>query len=199
MIKIKIIPFLIILALLTACASQQAVNEDTKQQSWLIHQAQVENFTNWDLSGRLSIQTENDAWSASLQWQQDSQEYYMRLTAPLGRGTYEIYGNNEEVFLRTGKNEVHKASDPKTLMDTNFGWYVPIDGLFYWIRGLPDYRHKIDRLSLNNDGSLEELLQSGWLINYTRYTDHGAYTLPGRISLENKQLKLRLVIREWSS
>jgi outer membrane lipoprotein LolB len=199
MTKIKILPFLIILALLTACASQQAVDEDTKQQSWLAHQAKVKIFTKWDLSGRLSIQVENDAWSASLRWQQDSQEYYMRLTAPFGRGTYEIYGNNEEVFLRTGKDEVHKANDPKTLMDAILGWYVPIDGLFYWIRGLPDYRHEIDGISLGNDGRLEELLQSGWLVNYTRYTDHGAYTLPDRISLENKQLKLRLVIREWSS
>lgn len=199
MVNFKLTLVFAVLCMLTACASQQAVDENTKRQSWSTHQALVQNFTSWELNGRVSIQVEKEAWSAALQWHQDAQEYYLRLTAPLGRGTYEIYGNNETVFLRTGKDEVRQANDPKTLMDENLGWHVPIDGLFYWIRGLPDSRNEIEKISLNEKGQLIELSQSGWQLNYERYAEFAGYHLPGRISLENDRLKMRLVIRRWDS
>ena len=143
------------------------------------------------------MRLEKHAWSATLQWHQQQQEYFLRLIAPLGQGTYEITGNNDAVFLRTAKNEVLKANNPESLMEGTFGWSVPLTGLIYWLRGLPEPGTKAEVFSLDEQGRITDLSQSGWRVTYSSYNNTGGLELPDKISLENDKLKVRLVIKHW--
>lgn len=193
------IKLILLFAILSGCASQAPVEKLTPENAWRNHHHKVSTLTNWELTGRISIKLEKEAWSASLQWQQKEEEYFLRLTAPLGRGTYEISGNPENMQLRMQKNETLQSDNPESLMQKNFGWYVPITGLSYWIKGIPATGKSADTLLFDDQGHLTDLSQSGWHVNYSRYKNIGEYQLPGRIVLENEKLKLRLVIRNWKT
>jgi outer membrane biogenesis lipoprotein LolB len=56
---------------------------------------------------------------------------------------------------------------------------------------------RIDNFELNNEGQLSELKQSGWHITYNRYAEIDEYTLPGRIQLDNGNLRIRIVTQTW--
>jgi len=45
---------------------------------------------------------------------------------------------------------------------------------------------------------ISALVQSGWQVSYTQYSNQGEFDLPGRIALDNGKMKLRLVIRSWN-
>ena len=184
-------------AAFAGCATRPVVPAGEKNAAWDRHRDQVLALTSWQASGRISIRLEHQAWSATLQWQQQPREYFLRLIAPLGQGTYEITGNSAGVFLRTARNEVYKAADAETLMQGTLGWSVPLKGLAYWIRGVPVPGTRAPLLHLDDQGRITDLSQSGWRASYSAYNDTGGYILPGRIALQNNRLKVRLVIKHW--
>ena len=187
----------LITILFTGCATRPPVDISHRNASWDIHRDQLSKLTSWRASGRISVRLNNQAWSATLQWQQQRQEYFLRLIAPLGQGTYEITGNKAGVSLRTAKDEIYQANNPETLMQRNLGWSVPLTGLVYWIRGLPVPGTRPELLSLDDQGRIADLVQSGWRVSYSAYNVTGDYDLPGRIALQNDKLKVRLVIKNW--
>ena len=48
-----------------------------------------------------------------------------------------------------------------------------------------------------HDGTLAYLSEQGWQIEYLSYQTLGAATLPNKLTLQNAELKLRLVIDDW--
>ena len=188
---------ILIISMIAGCATVPPADRELQSASWTRHQDKLSGLTVWEASGRISVRFKNEGWSASLQWHQDKQEYFLRLIAPLGRGTYEITGDAEGVALRTGRDEVIHARNPEILMEENLGWHVPLTGLVYWIRGLPVPGTRTDALLLDERGRMTDLRQSGWTVNYASYADTGGYVLPGKIALNNEELKVRLVIRDW--
>lgn len=187
----------LICVIFTGCATRPPIDIRDRNVSWDSRRDKLSSLTTWQASGRISVRLEKHAWSATLQWHQQQQEYFLRLIAPLGQGTYEITGNNNAVFLRTAKNEVLRANNPESLMEGTFGWSVPLTGLIYWIRGLPEPGTKTDALSLDEQGRITDLSQSGWRVTYSSYNNTGGLELPDKISLENDKLKVRLVIKHW--
>lgn len=191
-------PVLVLIIIAFAgCATAPTVDVRQRHTSWDIHRVKLSRLTTWQASGRISVRLEKHAWSATLQWHQQRQEYFLRLIAPLGQGTYEITGNNDAVFLRTAKNEVLRANNPESLMEGTFGWSVPLTGLIYWIKGLPEPGKKADDLSLDEQGRITDLSQSGWRVTYSSYNETGGLELPGKISLQNDKIKVRLIIKHW--
>ena len=188
-------PVFAILLLLSGCATQPPVSQSDKTEQWLQHQARINTIRDWTLTGRIAIQLEKDGGSASLYWKQAGGDYFLRFIAPFGRGTYELSGNEQGVSLRTNDNRILSARDPESLLQQNLGWHVPISGLVYWIRGLSQPGAGV--LSLDEKGRLEELAQSGWQVNYQHYVTIKGVDMPGKLSLENEQLKVRLLIKEW--
>lgn len=184
-------------AVFSGCATRPPVAVRDKNAFWDIHRNRVTKLTTWQATGRISVRLPRQAWTATLQWRQQPREYFLRLIAPLGQGTYEITGNKAGVFLRTAKNEVYKAADPETLMKGTLGWSVPLTGLVYWIRGLPEPGTRPDMLQLDGQGRVTNLAQSGWRVRFSSYDERDGYELPGRIALQNDKLKVRLVIKHW--
>lgn len=183
--------------LIEACATRSVLLEPEGETVWDQRQARLGALERWTLQGRVAIETARDGGTATLRWEQDRERYAMRIIAPLGQGTFELRGDAGSVTLRTPENQTLTASDPQALMQENLGWSMPVDGLQYWVRGLPAPGRPARHLRVDEAGRLRDLEQDGWRISLLRYTQVAGLDLPDKLYMENNPLRMRLVIGEW--
>lgn len=195
MTKTRLILFLILF--LGGCAAQRIVTDADKLRDWEFHQAKLAELEQWTLKGRIAIQLEKEGWTATLYWRQQQESYSLRLIAPLGRGTYELSGNGRTVTLRTADNRLLYADNAEMLLQQNLGWQIPVSGLVYWIRGLPEPGIGTDAILLDKDGRASDISQAGWQVKYTNYMRSQGYDLPEKLTMRHEKLKIRLIIQDW--
>lgn len=153
----------------------------------------------WSIRGHLAVQAGGEGWSATLHWDQNHQNYILRFIAPLGQGTYQLSGGEEQVTLLTADNKVYQAPDAESLLQDNLGWNVPLHGLKYWVRGVPEPGIATENLLLDDQGRMTDLQQSGWRISISRYSDFNGKELPSKLFLQNDRFQLRLVVLAWKT
>ena len=165
------------------------------QQAWQQHHSMLASLQQWRLFGRLAIQTGDEGWHASLNWLQHQQQYTIQLIAPLGQGTIQLQGDEQQVLLDTGDEQPILATNPEVLLFQEFGWRVPVKSLRYWVLGLPapgESKHELDSF-----GRLSRLFQNGWEIHFFDYAVTDQLELPGKIFINNHRAKVRLVVNRW--
>jgi len=168
--------------------------------NWPEHQAQIEAAQHWQAVGKLGVKVPNDGGSANLRWQQTLSDYQIDLNGPFGQGKMSITGSPSKVTLTEGGNPPQTAKSAEELIRKNTGWTIPVPQLSYWVRGLPAPSSKITRFAPNAQGLLGELEQLGWTVTYGDYLSVGdqQLALPGRIQAVFNDIRLTLVIREWT-
>lgn len=181
---------------LAACASLPR-DDALSEQRWQQRREALQAVDHWTLNGRIALQQAQEAWHASIYWQQQGQEFDIRLTSPLGGGMLSIEGDASGIFLRLPEGKILAARDAQSLLHQQLGWRMPLAGLRYWVRGLPQPGVPF-RKELDAQGRLASLYQAGWDIRFLRYMDAGGIDLPGKIFLENRELAVRLAIQRWS-
>lgn len=164
------------------------------QQAWHEHQRQLAAVDHWQLGGRIAIRTENEAWQASVDWQQQGESYVIQLVGPLGQGSLRLQGDGRLVSLSDGENTL-VDEDAETLLQRQMGWRVPVAALRYWALGLP--APGAAEQELDPAGLLARLRQSGWNIEFRDYTRRGELLLPGRLFINNHRAQVRLVVDRW--
>jgi len=166
-------------------------------QSWPQRQAHLQLLEQWYFSGRLAVSVEEDGWQASLDWQQDHQQYLLRILAPLGMGGVELRGDSNGVTLTfdEGQPPLH-AERAENLLETMYGWSIPIEQLRYWLVGMPapDTRTSVQ---LDQANRVQEMQVGKWQISYQRYGSYNGYQLPEKLTIKRPGYRLRLVINEW--
>jgi outer membrane lipoprotein LolB len=189
--------------LLAACAAVPPVPSSLAEQRWQERRQALEKLRDWTLNGRIALQTEQEAWNASIFWQQRGTAFDIKLIGPLGQGTLTIEGDPSGVRLRTPEGKLLAARDAETLLYQQLGWRMPLSGLCYWVRGLPAPALPFNK-QIDGEGRLSGLEQGGWRIAYLRYQHEGAPDLPGlpdlpgKVFLENSEITVRLVVQHWS-
>ncbi|MEX2524988.1 MAG: lipoprotein insertase outer membrane protein LolB [Gammaproteobacteria bacterium] len=190
---------LVLLCLLSACATRPPVPEGEQNRAWQRHSDRIAGLTQWELKGRIALRVEEEGWTASLHWRQEEAAYVIRILAPMGQGRYELRGNASTVQLRMPDNRVLYAQDAQTLLRDNLGWQLPVEGLVWWVRGLPAPDNTPDTLKLDKRGRLQELQQDGWRVLYDHYgLFSGGIALPEKLTIERPGLRLRLLIHSWA-
>lgn len=119
----------------------------------------------------------------------------MQLVAPLGQGSLQLEGDNQQVELRTSEGRTATSNDPDSLILNELGWRVPVSALRYWVLGLAapgDAEWELDTF-----GRLHHLTQEGWKVEFLDYTMQGDTELPSRLFVTNHQAQVRLVIKRW--
>ncbi len=164
---------------------------------WLDRQQRLAALVQWNLQGRVGIETGKDSGNATMSWEQNGEEYAIRISAPLSQGTFELKGGMQGVTLRGPDNRVLSAADPQALMQDQLGWSLPVAGLKYWIRGIPMPNRPVAAVHFDDAGRLSDLEQDGWRVSVQRYKKVGDEELPDKIFMENAPLKMRVVIGEW--
>jgi outer membrane lipoprotein LolB len=196
------LPALFVFAVFTfaGCARQPVyLPQPDRAALWETHRARLATLQGWQFRGRIAVKLKQDAWSATLYWRETRDTYTLRVVAPLGRGTFELSGSAAGVELHTADNRILRAADAEALLRDNLGWQLPVSGLRWWVRGLPHPGAGTDHLGINASGMLDDLNQDGWRVEYQEYRPGGEPVLPGRLSLENGEVRVRLVISEWTT
>jgi len=174
----------------------------TSEQAWQARQQTLSAVRQWSLEGRIAIQAEQEGWHAALRWSQNITAYDLKLSSPLGQDVLQLHGDEGGVVLRTSEG-VESDVDAETLLAKHLGWRIPLGGLRYWALGLPDPASPIGQQDreLDGMGRLTRLRQSGWQIEFRRYTPVAGIDLPDKIFLNNKetgkQLEVRLAVEKW--
>jgi outer membrane lipoprotein LolB len=143
--------------------------------------------------GRVNIRSQTDANTAMFDWLATSERDVLSLSTPLGTTLAEltIHYQQGEIVSATLKHgqTTEVAADPESLLQNMSGLTLPVSGMRWWLRGLPDARLPFTR-------SGDSFTQSGWLVSATDFRD-GA--LPYKIELTRDDLRVRVMISEWSS
>ena len=170
-----------------------------QQQQWQRHQQQVLGLEKWQIQGRVGFYTEHEAWPGELNWQQNHQQYDVRIIASLGAGSIRIFTTEGGVMLENSSDpRPHFSPDPQALLKQQMGWDLPIDSLRYWVRGIPSPLEKDPgKWQLDASGRLANLQQAGWSIEFDRYKPNAGIVLPGKVLMEHKDLSVKIVIRKW--
>ncbi len=188
--------------LLSACADLPLVKqqETASTEDWRAKQVRLLALQDWDLTGRMGLKLAGiygRGFSATLKWTQQQQDYRVLLIAPFGRGTAMLYTNDNGVTLHTHDNQQLSAASPEELLQHHFGWTLPVKGLAYWIRGIPQPGIPVHELLLDGQQRLKRLQQSGWQIRYGQYGQAGQYELPTRLHLDHDEISVRLAVTQW--
>ena len=154
--------------------------------------------TSWDLSGAIAARNSKKAWTASIHWvQQGSSQYNIRLFGPLGGGTVLIMKQGQTITYQDGPKKA-SSTNADELLQQQSGVRLPVNNLYYWVRGLPA-PGAIQSAERDPNNRLIALKQAGYVISYTEYasTTKGV-ALPTKIRLQGNGVLIKLVIKRWN-
>ncbi len=170
--------------LLVGCASTTSIGEQ-----------QVAHLTQWTLAGRVSIQQGKTAHHGRLSWAEKDKVSQIDLVGPFGQGGMKLKITPFSSELQAAGRQ-YMAADPEQLIAAATGDIIPVMGLKRWLLGIPNRTGRADVIR-NPAGVTLTIIEDGWTIHYTEWSQVGAYTLPVRLSAERGALKIRVVIQDW--
>lgn len=190
------------IGLLTACASPKWVQETSahkrsSEPTFKTERKSAETVTSWNLSGAMAARNQTKGWSASLNWtQHGSNQYQIRLSGPLGGGAAMIEKQGSLITYTDGPKKVSGHQADKLLQEQT-GVRLPIQNLYYWIRGLPAPG---PIQSEQKDETLHtlSLTQNGYTIHYINYVTINHVDLPTKLVLQGHGVTVKLIIKRWS-
>ena len=195
---IYLIMFILSVSSLVGCAiAPQLQPVSDPRATWQQIKPQLMQLQSWQIEGRIGIETPQQSLSADALWVQHKQHYHMALSGALGLGTVTLSNQSGQIVLVNAKGQHFTAQSASTLMQQQLGWYVPVIGLYYWVRGLP-IPNVVSQRSLNQYGTLQALNQQGWHIVYDQYHEQHGLLLPGRLVMTRDQLRVVLLINRWA-
>ena len=141
------------------------------------------------------VRLEGEAYNLGIRWQQKSGQFIILLQAPFGQGVIRIESISDDEFrLSLPDGRVLHDNSPEALLEQVIGWSIPISGLEYWIRGLPqpqsEFSHRFD-----GAGRTRFIKQDSWSIDYIDY--FVSPDLPRRLKLTFDQILIKIVIERW--
>lgn len=77
------------------------------------------------------------------------------------------------------------------------GYELPLEGLQYWVRGLPWPGLDKGERQVDETGRLKQIQQGPWQVEYLDWSPAGASGLPSKLDLTGEGLRMRLVVDEW--
>ncbi len=188
------------LLLLASCSvtpkQDDTSSTDHSESLWQSHQERLGLYSDWNVKGRAALRSAKDSWSAALSWQQQEQDFTLKLSGPFGQGAVRIDSEGEAVSVHIAGQQPVTTNSAEALLDEQFGWNVPVAALHYWLRGLPA-PGEVEELSLSIGGLAQNLKQFGWQIEYSEYRPLRGLPLPRKISVENSELRLKLALNRW--
>ena len=174
------------------CSCAPALVERPAPASALAAQA-----TAFELTGRLSARRGNDALTANFRWTHERQRDELDLSSPLGQTIARLSGDASGVRLQTPDGRVETAGDWAALTTRALGWPLPVEGLAFWIQGMPrdGAPAAVERAS---DGMPAALRQDGWSVVYQAF-ERGSDGLsrPKRLTLDYAEVELRIAVDSW--
>ncbi len=149
----------------------------------------------FNLTGRISIQDEQQRISGGIRWQHSETDDEVLLLSPLGQVMAQILRDHDGVRLTTSEQQVFYATDVESLTEEILGWRIPLAGLQYWAQGTHSPL-TIAMKDLDENDRVVAIRQDGWIISYLSYTvmRSAQKRRPRVLTLNYEALKIRLVV-----
>lgn len=188
----------VLIALLSGCAIPPATSPEAAA-AWTARQNRLARISTWQADGRIGVVSGQDGWHANFQWAQQNSGYRIDLIGPLGQGRVVVESNGTEARIQTQDGQSWTAPDADALLEQSLGVRLPVNGLRYWARGLPE-PGSTPTLQTDAQGRLTRLEQNGWVIEYPAYAPTSMLNLdlPERIVARRQDLSVKLIIEQWT-
>jgi len=187
----------VITGVLTGCMPQpsmiapQNLNKSFKQRK-----AELEDLNHWNLKGAIAVKENTKGYSASMLWnQKNATSFDIQFSGPLGAGKVKVIKRGSQATLSDGKN-TFTSNNAEQLLKKHTGNAIPVNSLFYWIRGLPNPKLPF-KIKKDTYGHLSSLTQLGWQINYIRFTHFKSFDVPAKLVLTRGNIRVKIVISKW--
>ncbi|MFI4963186.1 MAG: lipoprotein insertase outer membrane protein LolB, partial [Legionellales bacterium] len=126
--------------LLTACAAPPKPAEALPMNKVIPleqRKTQTSKVSSWEINGAMAAKNKSKGWSATMNWlQQGPSAYQIRLIGPLGGGSVLIKRSGSTVSFQDGAKK-STSSNADELLVQQTGIRLPVNNLYYWVRGLP--------------------------------------------------------------
>jgi outer membrane lipoprotein LolB len=169
---------------------------DLQQDSQTLEK-QLNTLQQWQVRGKLSVVSPNDAVTGYLTWQQNKEDFDLFLSGPFGQGSSRLVGNSSQATISLPNQDPVNAPSAEYLMARYLGWKFPVLDLRYWVKGQPSPHTTFTEVR-NTLGLLESLQQHGWKVEFSRYQRQADTWLPGRVKIIGNDFKFTFAIKEWS-
>lgn len=151
---------------------------------------------NWNLSGKLAISNEADGGSGRLQWRESSGYTRMDFHGTLGRGAWRLEADREGARLEMADGSTYEERSIDQIVQQQVGWEIPVKNLSWWVRGMAAPGES-ENAWFDEQGNLVRLNQDGWTIEYGNYRVFGGFEMPVRVTAQQADWKVKLVVRRW--
>ena len=191
-----LLPMLLPVLLFTAC--QSVAPPAGENPSWTRQRAQLLDMQQWQLRGRVNVRYYDESHTPRIQWQQNEEQYHIRLWGTFNAGNTEIEGRPGRVTLEQD-GEVLSAESPEDLILEQLGYELPVSHLEYWIKGVPAPSGEA-QLAFNELNQLVSLEQDGWSVLYSDMRRYQQFSLPRRVDVSRQagDVRLRFVGLDWN-
>ncbi|TVQ72111.1 MAG: outer membrane lipoprotein LolB [Chromatiaceae bacterium] len=193
----RLITICLAAALLAACAVRPPEPVEDVERTWQQRLEVLSARDDWVLAGRVAVAVDEERWNANLRWRQDGEAYDIQIYGPFGRHAARLRGDASGVTLTDSEGRDHHARDADQLVYDTLGWRLPVNGLRYWVLGIPAPGGSLEAYALDPAGRPEQLAQSGWTVRYQRYSDESRPPLPDRMTLEFDDIRVRVLMDDW--
>lgn len=191
--------------LLGACATAPTDYLREAPPEWEQHQASVSAIEDWELRGRLNVRQESANDTVNLVWSQqgstEAQQFDIRFSGTLGLGATVVRGDNSGIVVEKAGEEPLYLRDLAELSRVYLEFDFPAAHLLYWVRGLPVPTLGATASWTPNArlATLEQTDREGrrWVLDFDRYDEARVPALPGRIRLEQGDLRLTFLVSDW--
>lgn len=184
---------------LTACTPfwQTKAPVSSPDALWQLRLQQQSELHDWAFVGRTAIVQGREGWNAGIVWEEQDQEFHIRLSGPFSQGGVALDGNTDQVTLTLDDGEQLSAPTAEQLLAEAMGWLLPVSALRDWVRGVPYAGVAVDKQELDEQGRLLRLEQAGWQIEFLRYMPFEHYSMPEKVFMKHPELSVRLIVSDW--
>ncbi len=187
----------VVLMLASCSQSSPQSGQVTAEQRWHSRQQASRSVDDWDIQARAVVKLKGEAYNLGIRWQQKPGHFVIFLQAPFGQGVIRIESISDDLYrLSLPDGRVLLDSSPEALLEQAIGWSIPISGLEYWIRALPQPQSKFSR-RFDDAGRTRFLKQDSWSIDYIDYFE--SPDLPRRLKLALDNILIKIVIERWQA
>lgn len=206
-------PYAVLVSLATLLAACVSLPERPPAadpaRAWRAHSEKLSPLSTWEIRGRVALRTETEGWQASMIWVRRDERHQIDLSGPLGRGHVRLTRDAGGAMLKDSEQKVYRNSNAEELLALATGYRFPLEGLNYWVRGLPVPGGEAER-EYDAWGRLARLRQLGWDIEYLEYENHAGLELPAKFFARRRpvgealarageeEFEVRLVIDRWT-
>lgn len=181
----------ILIVLISACATRPVPKYSVNAVN---HQKQLQQISNWRIRGKLAFRSEQDKFSASLNWHQQDKDFRLNLSSFLGTNILLLEKQQGRVELQYDDNLYQHISATALLYDL-LGWTLPVESISQWVKG----QTSPEALAEFSDNGLLHRIQTsdGWVVNYSDYRRTGEVLLPHQINLQAGANNIKIRVDAW--